>query len=102
MADMEMAQSTVNQWADRVLEELDVFQMLANSLPRTPESCVYRVFFWYDSGEDILCQTKELADALADWLDRHGYCAVTGYYDPKDWGTEFLTYEYGGWYYVHL
>ena len=103
MTDREAAQCNVDAWADSVLEEIDVFQQLANSLPRKPESDVYQVNFWYDGGEDILCKTKDLADALADWLDRHGYWnPAVGYYDPKDWGTEYLTYECGGWYYVHL
>lgn len=94
------AACTVNQWADSVFKELNVFQILADSLPREPESNTYRVDFWYDGGDDILCRTEALADALADWLDEHGYCATTGYYDPANDEEENCVDELTGWYYV--
>ena len=61
LARWQEAQRTVTEWADRVMEELNVFQMLANSLPKEPGSDVYRVDFWYDGGDDILCRTEDLA-----------------------------------------
>lgn len=89
----------VTEWTNRVMYELNVFQILANSLPREPES---DSAFWYDGGDDILCRTAELADTLADWLDDHGYCSVTGYFDPVDDEREKCVDQLTGWYYVTI
>lgn len=86
-------------WADDVLAEHNLFQMLADSLPDHP---VYGDDFWYDGGDDILCRTEEHANALADWLDEHGYDAVTGYFDPADDEKENCVDHLTGWWYVTI
>lgn len=88
----------VTQMADDVLCNLNLFQAVADTLPKEPGD---DVDLWYDGGDDILCRTEEQADALADWFDRvGGYCSSTGYYDPAEDEREHCVDKLTGWYYV--
>ena len=93
----ERVHAEVFDWADDVLAEHNLFQMLADSLPARPgeKDCL-----WYDGGDDILCRTEDHANAVADWLDGHGYEAVTGYFDPAEDDRDNCRDDLTGWYYV--
>lgn len=69
---------------------------LVSRLPNKPE---YRI--WFD-GDDILCETEELAEHIADFLDAiYGEQTVnTGYYDPEEDAKNNEVTDSTGWYYV--
>ena len=71
---------------------------LADMLPSSPEEG-YRM--WYD-GEEILCETEQMAEHLADFIDTiyRGQTATTGYYDPEEDERNGETNDHTGWYYV--
>lgn len=76
-----------------------VVDMIIDLLPKTND---YRI---WSNGEDILCETEQLAENIADLLDAiyGGQSATTGYYDDEyidDFGTEETNEN--GWYYVHI
>jgi len=83
-------------WADDILAEQNLFALLGNTLPKKP---VTTSDMWYD-GDDILCRTEDVADAVADWLDEHGYTTLTGCYDPEGDRENDCVDEYTGWWYV--
>lgn len=97
MATREETRRKIFGWADDILAEHNLFQMLADALPAVPGD---DDDMWYDCGDDILCRTADIADALADWLDEHGYDSVTGYFDPADDEREDCVDQLTGWYYV--
>lgn len=97
----------VCNWADDVLNETNLFEMLANKLPLSPDPPIVGevavpVDMWYDGSEYILCRTEEMADALADWLNEFDYDAATGYYDPEEDQRDDCVDDHTGWYYVHI
>lgn len=94
-------------WAQDTLADLDLFAMLADRLPLSPDPPVVGevevpVDMWYDGSEYILCRTEVMADALADWLNEFDYDAATGYYDPEEDERDDCVDDHTGWYYVHI
>ncbi len=71
-----------------------IFEALPKKPPEPPE-----IGLWAH-GEEILCGTEELANAIADLLDAVGYDATTGYYDPDEDAKAGETDELTGWWYV--
>ena len=69
-------------------------------LPSSPDDG-YKV--WFD-GEEILCDTEQLAEHLADLIDilYRGQTANTGYYDPEEDERNGETNNHTGWYYVTI
>lgn len=53
-------------------------------------------------GEQLLTETEELANALADLIDLVDDCQTTGYYDPEEDAKSGEVDEYTGYYYVSL
>lgn len=54
-------------------------------------------------GEQLLTETEELANALADLIDLVDDCqTITGYYDPEEDAKSGEVDEYTGYYYVSL
>ena len=51
-------------------------------------------------GEELLCNNEQSANAVADFLDALGYCAVTGYYDPEEDKEAGLEDGLTGLYYI--
>lgn len=92
-----MTPEDVIHLADDVLCSMDIFEAVASSLSSKPGD---GIDFWYDGGDDILCRTEAQASAMADWLDRYGYDAVTGYFDPAEDKQQNCVDEFTGWYYV--
>lgn len=57
----------------------------------------------WSNGEEIMCKTKEQAEAIADLLEDCGMdCTLTGYYDPKEDARNNEVDEYTGYYYVSM
>ena len=63
------------------------------------ESPIWSLFY----GE-VLCESEELADAIADLFDAVGgeYTANTGYYDPEEDERNGETNSETGWWYVNV
>lgn len=96
----------VYNWANDLLKETGLFEMLANKLPLSPDPPIVGdvavpVDMWYDL-DAILCRTEEMAEALADWLNEFDYDAATGYYDPEEDERDDCVDDHTGWYYVHI
>lgn len=54
-------------------------------------------------GEQLLTETEELANALADLIDLVDDCqTTTGHYDPEEDAKSGEVDEYTGYYYVSL
>ena len=76
-----------------------MMDLICELLPKTND---YRI---WSNGEEILCETMELAEHIADLLDaiHGGQAAITGYYDGEyidDFGNEETNEN--GFYYVHI
>lgn len=57
--------------------------------------------FWTD-GEEILCETEEQADIIADFLEDLGFdCLNTGYYDPEEDKRDNCVDEHTGYWYIN-
>lgn len=53
--------------------------------------------------DEIICETEQQADTIADLLEALGYDYVnTGYYDPEEDAKEGRTYETTGYWYVSI
>lgn len=69
-------------------------------LPATPE----KGKFWTPDREEILCDSEEKIETLADFFD----CligngdSITGYYDPKDDNKNGETDQRTGYYYLYI
>lgn len=60
------------------------------------------VLIWTD-GDEILCKTEWLAEALADIIDKLAGDSVThtGYYDPEEDAKEpYGPFKTTGWHYI--
>lgn len=61
---------------------------------------------WSD-GDEILCRTEDVADALADMIrcmygsQGESIVVITGYYDPVEDERNGETDKYTGWWYVY-
>lgn len=57
----------------------------------------------WSNGEDILCESEEQAEVIADFLEQLGVVtdANTGYFDPSEDLASKENDECTGWYYVH-
>lgn len=75
-----------------------IYSMCVSCLPSTPDSR-----FWFD-GEEVLCETEQQAENLADFFDTlYGGATVnTGYYDPDEDERNGETNDHTGWYYVTI
>lgn len=77
-----------------------VVDMIIDLLPKTNNHRIW------SNGEEILCETEQLAECIADLFDAiyGGQAAVTGYYDDEwhtdDPGSEDTNVD--GWYYVNV
>ena len=73
---------------------------LACMLPESPDEG-YRM--WFD-GEEILCETEQMAEHLADFFDMiyRGQTVTTGYYDPEEDKHNGEVNNHTGWYYVTI
>lgn len=77
----------------------DIFNGICELLPKTNGHRIW------SNGEEILCETMELAEHIADLVDAMygGRTAVTGYYEDEyidDGGSEDTNEN--GFYYVHI
>lgn len=77
----------------------NVFDAICELLPKTNDHRIW------SNGDEILCETMELAEHIADLVDAMygGRTAITGYYDDEyidDFGSEETNEN--GWYYVHI
>ena len=77
----------------------EIFDGICEQLPKTND---YRI---WSNGEEILCESMELAENIADLVDAlyGGQAATTGYYEDEyidDGGNEDTNEN--GWYYVHI
>lgn len=70
---------------------------IASALPNSPD---YRI--WSIDGDEILCETEQIAETLADLFDSMygGPTVNTGYYDPIDDERYGETDDRTGFYYV--
>lgn len=77
----------------------DLIQQIALYLPHTPD---YQI--WSPDGDEILCETEQLAEHIADLFDAiYGEQTVnTGYYDPVEDKSSGEVDERTGWYYVTI
>lgn len=85
--------------ARKVQEEeggMVTFNQILDSLPVETEG-----HFWTDANQ-ILCRTKELCEAVADFLKALGLDVVTGYYDPQEDSRDQMVDHYTGWYYIDI
>ena len=76
-----------------------VMDMICELLPKTNDHRIW------SNGEEILCETMELAEHIADLVDAFygDKVALTGYYDGEyidDFGSEDTNEN--GFYYVHI
>lgn len=62
----------------------------------------------WSSGDEILCKTEEVADALADMFEclyraqDEEILVNTGYYDPVEDERNLEVDRYTGWWYVNI
>jgi len=79
---------------------LSLAQIIA-ALPQSSEhpDNQWSNYFW-TSGEEILCRTKEMCSAVADFLDAMGLSVVTGYYDPIEDKLDGCEDTMTGWHYI--
>lgn len=84
------------------IERLDWFDVIAERLRDYSEGEVWSV------GDEILCRTKEAADAIADLIESlyraqdEEVVAVTGYYDPEEDKRSGEEDRFTGWWYVNI
>ena len=59
---------------------------------------------WSPDGDEILCETEQLAEDIADFIDAlYGIpVANTGYYDPEEDARNGETNQWTGYYYVTI
>ena len=88
-------------WADDLAGK-DLYKILCDDLPVEPVAADGTVNPMWFSGDSILCDTEERANIIADWLDEHGYEAVTGWYDPREDIRNDAVDVLTGWYYVDV
>lgn len=75
---------------------------LPNAPKYTPSGHLEKPAIWH-SGNEILCETEEQSNSIADLLEACGYEHVnTGYYDPKEDRRNGQEDELTGWYYVTI
>lgn len=80
----------------------NLFNFLYTYLPRDPSD---DVDVWAD-GEMIMCRTEDIADAIADAVERIDKAQEidtlihTGYYDPDEDERDGCVDKYTGWWYV--
>ena len=107
MTEKERAEFIVNEWGDSLFNELDLWDLMVSNLPDSPEPAIVGEVevvpdMWYD-GENILCRTEEIADALMDWMESHGIgLPCSGYYDPEEDEREDCVDDHTGWWYVSV
>ena len=76
------------------------FEDICRSLPSEPIDCNGRLSFWA-TDDEILCETEESANIIADFLENMGYdCVTTGYYDPEEDKRHGEVDRFTGFYYV--
>ena len=84
------------------MKEINYIELFSEILPDYSEGIM-----WSD-GIEILCQTEELAEIIADLLELlyrkdEIDCKVnTGYYDPEEDKRNGEEDRYTGWYYVNI
>lgn len=76
------------------------WSFLVWSLKKNAENAMHG--FWTD-GEDILCNTEQEADNLANFLEDLGFDIVhTGYYNPDDDEKSGEVDDHTGYWYVSI
>ena len=85
-----------------LMEKINCFETIVERLREEPSGHIW------SNGSEILCQTNDVADAIADLLEcmyeAHGEEIVikTGYYDPIEDKRNGETDRYTGWWYVSI
>ena len=84
-------------------EKINWFDEIADRLEEEPK----HGHIW-STGDEILCRTEEVADALADMLEclygsqGESILINTGYYDPVEDEENGESDIYSGWWYVYI
>lgn len=80
------------------------FASIANTLPTEPIVNGRKPIAWYDTENgEILCQTSEVAELLANIIDALAGDRIThtGYYNPEeDYIEPHGPFRTTGWYYI--
>ena len=83
-----------------------MFNIILQNLPQEPydqSNGLIRYHRVWSCGDEILCRTDAMADAIADLLEAMGYDGVnTGYYDPDEDEAAGEVDRLTGWYYVSV
>ena len=81
----------------------NVWDEIVSKLPTEPTRYGKKHPYWFD-GEEILCETSELAELMADILENvsgEKQIVHTGYYNPEEDALELYgPFKTTGWYYV--
>lgn len=84
------------------MDKVNWFEDIAERLRDYSEGDVW------STGDEILCKTEEVANALADMFEclykaqGEGIIVHTGYYDPIDDEKNMEVDRYTGWWYVNI
>lgn len=88
--------------AEKEMEKRDIFDEIAGNLRDYSEGDVW------STGDEILCRTKDAANAIADMLHTlyrakgKDVTVNTGYYDPNEDARNEMEDRCTGWWYVNL
>lgn len=63
---------------------------------------IAKAFHAQYAGDEILTETEEKADRIANLLDALGLGSITGYYDPKEDASDGIDDDYTGKWYVSV
>ena len=63
---------------------------------------IAKAFHAQYAGDEILTETEEKADRIANLLDALGFGSFTGYYDPKEDASDGIDDDYTGKWYVSV
>lgn len=80
---------------------MDIMEIIGKLLDAADDAGYGKVGIWH-SGTELLFNTEERAEAIADFLEALGVENVsTGYYDPEEDERNNEVDKYTGWYYVN-
>lgn len=83
------------------MEPWEVWEVMRKAMVNAVKTGAYTDDYIWTDGSEILCNTENRAEVVADFLEALGFEEVrTGYYDPEEDKRNHEVDHHTGWWYV--